>query len=56
MMDGALSLLLAAVAALIAIAGLFMAAHGIETAFRVTGYVVTLAGIGFCLELVRRNS
>lgn len=55
-MDGAISLLFAGLAVLVAVAGLFMAAHGVEPAFRVAGWVFTLAGVGFCLELVRRNS
>lgn len=55
-MNASLSLILALCSALLAVAGLFMAAHGVEPAFRVTGYIVTLAGVGFCIELVRRNS
>ena len=55
-MNTSLSLILAFCSAVLAIAGLFMAAHGVEPAFRVAGYIVTLAGIAFCIELARRNS
>ncbi len=55
-MNGPLSLVLGSFGILTAIAGLFMAAHGLEQAFRLTGYIVTLAGVAFCFELIRRNS